>query len=88
MPSVGLDAIEIFSENGSFLGLPLLSPDQSLEQSDSFNLTTECYSFDKANKTLTLALDTKPSLSLATAGFRAPLAMALLTMIMVGLVRM
>ena len=88
VPSVGLDAIEIFSENGSFLGLQLLSADQTLEQSDSFNLTTGCYSFDKANKTLSLAHDTKSSLSLATAGVRAPLAMALLTMIMVGLVQM
>lgn len=82
MPSIGFDAIEIFNETGSFLGAQL-SAAQGFEQNASIDLTTACYYFDAAKKTMGPAAAAKLSRSLA-AGFRVPLAMALLPMTMVG----
>lgn len=83
MPSIGFDAIEILNESASFLGAKL-SAAQHWEQNKSFNLSTSCYYFDAAKKTMGPAAAAKLSRSLA-AGFRIPLAMALLPMTMVGL---
>lgn len=84
--SIGFDAIEIFNETAYFLGAHL-SGTQHSEQNKSFDLTTACYYFDAAKKTMSPAAAVKLPLSLA-AGFRVPLAMTLLTMTMVGLMLM
>lgn len=76
VPSVGFDAIEIFNETAYFLGAKL-SGAQHFEQGTSIDLATACYYFDAAKKTMGPAAAAKPSLA---AGFRVPLAMALLTM--------
>lgn len=86
MPSIGFDAIEIFNETGSFLGAEL-SGAQHLEQNKSINLTTACYYFDAAKKTMGPAAAAKLPLSL-TAEFRVPHAMALLPMTVVGFMLM
>lgn len=85
-PSIGFDALEIFNETAYFLGAKL-SGVQQFEQNDSINLKTACYYFDPATKILSPAASAKLPLSLA-AGFRVPLAMALLTMTMVGFMLM
>lgn len=86
VPSIGFDAIEIFNETASFLGAKL-SAAQRFEQNASIDLSTACYYFDAAKKTMGPAASAKLSRSLA-AGFRVPLAMALLPMTMVGLLLM
>ena len=51
VPSIGFDAFEVFTETGKIPGLDL-SADQSFEQTSSKNITTACYFFDAAKKTL------------------------------------
>ena len=88
VPSIGFDAIEIFNETASFLGAKL-SGAQHFEQNKSFDLTTACYYFDAAKKTMgpAAAATAKLSLSLA-ADFHVPLAMVLSTLTMVGFMLM
>lgn len=86
MPSIGFDATETFGESASFLGANLAGV-QNFEQNKSINLPTACYYFDAAKKTMGPATAVKLSRSLA-AGFRVPLAVALLTTTMVGFMLM
>ena len=86
VPSIGFDAIEVFNETAYFLGAQL-SGAQHFEQTKSINLTTACYYFDAAGKTMHPAAAAKLSLSLA-AGVRVPSAMALCTLAIVGLMQM
>ena len=87
VPSIGFDAMEIFNETAHFFFGADLSRAQHFEQNKSIDLPTSCYYFDAAKKTMGPAASATAKLSLA-AGFRLPLAMALLTTTMVGLMLM
>ena len=82
VPSIGFDAIESLNEKAGALG-DQVSWTQNFEQSKSINITTACYFFDPAKKTMGPAAEAKVSLSLAT-GSRTPLAMAFLAVALVG----
>ena len=60
MPSIGFDAFEVFTEAGKIPGLDLQA-NQAFSQTSSKNITTACYFFDAAKKTLGPASVTKPS---------------------------
>ena len=79
MPSIGFDVIESLNEEAGVFD-DKVSWTQSLEQSKSINITTACYFFDAAKKTMGPAAEAKVSPSLA-AGSRVPLAVALLMMV-------
>ena len=60
VPSIGFDAFEVFTEEGKIPGLNLQAK-QPFSQSYSKNISTACYFFDAAKKTLGPAPVTKPS---------------------------
>ena len=61
VPSIGFDALEVFSENASVLGDSLASENQNFQQNYSSNLSTTCYFFDTAKETLGPAPPEKPA---------------------------
>ena len=78
VPSIGFDAIESLNEKVGVFG-DQASKTQSLEQGKSINITTACYFFDAAKKTMGPAAEAKVSPSLA-AGSRVPVAAMALSM--------
>ena len=61
VPSIGFDAFEVFTEKGQFPGLDPQQANQVFSQTESKNITTACYLFDAAKKTLGPAPMNRPS---------------------------
>ena len=77
VPSIGMDAFEVFTETGKVPGLELQA-DQPFSQTSSHNLTTACYFFDAAKNTLGPASVTKPPGASSATSNHVPLAAVLI----------
>ena len=85
-PSIGFREMEIFNESASFFGVNL-GGQQAFDQSEDFNLSTECLFYDAAKKSLTPPTAVKAKVVRSQAVDRRPsFAVAVTMAIMVGCV--
>ena len=81
VPSVGVDALEVFQEA---LNLVLVKPSdtQPFYEAYTENLPTACYAFSRAKKTLVAAAQSKPSDTSSATSARFPMTLLLLSVIL------